>query len=697
MKKSLSILLSLLMVISTLFALPASAFAEPEVDFKEEINYSEIYVSDEKAIWDGDYENANFAVYSSDPEAFNVKNNYKGFSYDEATKTLTIKGVTTETGFFLIRFINMGKVNLVVDGTNTLFSIGPESGTELTVKGKNSGKLILNPKVTYINEATEVERIDDFIFGMPIQIMNAKMHIDSSVDVTITNREEHPTVAMESSTELSGPSDCFTYAGNVSPEIKWEYNVSGGPYTYPEYDDTMYVYSEFTPDHLYRLDGDDSETYYVKSGWASYSDYYYYYVPLTRVGDLWFDLSDTKEERAAAYLYNYGTIDEEASFTACTLEDEFPDGLVNSDGKVHAALKRGTDSNDIVYSKNGERYVYCFENWVNSYVEPSVPAASDYPYSMLKIKETGGRSYLELTEAVSVGDYAVNPTDNGDGTYHSLNGQDYTTHWDAYEANNKYFRDNSAKWLKDNGYTQAMVEAFNPYSYSYTCFHTSLTFSGTHTHTPKKAVKENGKAATYDKEGYYYEVVYCKECGKKISSKKVTIPKLKKTDLSKASVSGLKDTAYTGKKITQSITVKLGSKKLKAGTDYSVSYSDNMTVGKATVLITGIKAYKGTIKKTFNIIPAKLSFKPTATKNTITVKWSRPKKNATGYEVQLATDTKFTKNVKKFKASKNNIISTKFSGLKSDKKYHVRLRVYKTVGGTKYYSDWTSKTVTTKK
>lgn len=59
---------------------------------------------------------------------------------------------------------------------------------------------------------------------------------------------------------------------------------------------------------------------------------------------------------------------------------------------------------------------------------------------------------------------------------------------------------------------------------------------------------------------------------------------------------------YTGKALTPSVTVKVNNKKLKKGVDYKVAYSNNKKVGKATVTITGIGNYKGTIKKTFKIV-----------------------------------------------------------------------------------------------
>ena len=75
------------------------------------------------------------------------------------------------------------------------------------------------------------------------------------------------------------------------------------------------------------------------------------------------------------------------------------------------------------------------------------------------------------------------------------------------------------------------------------------------------------------------------------------------TDLTKAAVSGIDKTyIYTGKAITPVPTVTFNGKALKAGTDYSVTYSGNIKSGTATVKITGKGAYTGEKTVTFQII-----------------------------------------------------------------------------------------------
>ena len=168
-------------------------------------------------------------------------------------------------------------------------------------------------------------------------------------------------------------------------------------------------------------------------------------------------------------------------------------------------------------------------------------------------------------------------------------------------------------------------------------------------------------------------------------------------DITKATVSGISTKAFTGKAITQNVTVKVGSTVLKNGTDYTVSYSNNKKVGKATVKITGKGRYGGVITKTFKINPAKQQIqKLTAKSKAFFVDWAQ-KGSATGYEIQYATNSKFT-SAKKVTITNNKTDKTTVSKLSANKKYYVRVRSYTTVGGTKYYGAWSAvKNVTTKK
>ncbi len=221
---------------------------------------------------------------------------------------------------------------------------------------------------------------------------------------------------------------------------------------------------------------------------------------------------------------------------------------------------------------------------------------------------------------------------------------------------------------------------------------------------PGVTVKLNGKTL---KNGTDYTVSYSNNT--KVGTAKVTITgkgnytgSVSKTysiknNFKKATVSGISNKSYTGKNITQSITVKYNGKTLKNGTDYTVSYSSNKNIGTATVKITGKGSYTGTITKTFKINPAKQEIqKLTAKSKAFFVDWAQ-KGSATGYEIQYATNSKFT-SAKKVTITNNKTDKTTISKLSGKKKYYVRVRSYTTVKGTKYYGAWSaSKSVTTKK
>ena len=221
---------------------------------------------------------------------------------------------------------------------------------------------------------------------------------------------------------------------------------------------------------------------------------------------------------------------------------------------------------------------------------------------------------------------------------------------------------------------------------------------------PGVTVKLNGKTL---KNGTDYTVSYSNNT--KVGTAKVTITgngnytgSVSKTysiknNFKKATISGISTKAFTGKNITQSITVKYNGKTLKKGTDYTVSYSNSKKVGTATVKIAGKGSYTGTVTKTFKINPAKQEIqKLTAKSKAFFVDWAQ-KGSATGYEIQYATNSKFT-SAKKVTITNNKTDKTTVSKLSGKKKYYVRVRSYTTVKGTKYYGAWSSvKNVTTKK
>ena len=79
-------------------------------------------------------------------------------------------------------------------------------------------------------------------------------------------------------------------------------------------------------------------------------------------------------------------------------------------------------------------------------------------------------------------------------------------------------------------------------------------------------------------------------------------------DISKCTMSVfVNNITYNGSEKKPSVTVKEAGKSLKAGTDYTVSYKDNIHAGTGTAIVTGRGKYFGTLEKTFQIKPRSLS------------------------------------------------------------------------------------------
>ncbi len=130
---------------------------------------------------------------------------------------------------------------------------------------------------------------------------------------------------------------------------------------------------------------------------------------------------------------------------------------------------------------------------------------------------------------------------------------------------------------------------------------------------------------------------------------------------------------------------------LKSGTTYKLKVRAVRTVNGKTYY----GDYSDVLKTTTATDKTKIT-KTKGAKKKLTVNWKKISK-ATGYQVQVATDKKFTKNKKSVTISKNKTISTTIKKLKGKKKYYIRVRTYRKVAGKKVYSSWSSvKNVKTK-
>ena len=195
---------------------------------------------------------------------------------------------------------------------------------------------------------------------------------------------------------------------------------------------------------------------------------------------------------------------------------------------------------------------------------------------------------------------------------------------------------------------------------------------------------------------------------------------IKPLDISRYSAS-LSQYSYTsdGTEKCPDVTVTYGDKTLAAGTDFTVSYKDNVKEGTATVTITGAGNYTGIINTTFTITAAPGKDDSDAGKD-------NPGKDDSGKDDSGKDDSgkddsgkdnsgkddsgkdnsgkdnsgkddsdKGNQNSSMKKAKtltvKDSATRATLKELVSKKKYYVRIRTYKVVSGKKYYSNLSSK------
>jgi len=147
---------------------------------------------------------------------------------------------------------------------------------------------------------------------------------------------------------------------------------------------------------------------------------------------------------------------------------------------------------------------------------------------------------------------------------------------------------------------------------------------------------------------------------------------------------------YTGKALKPVVDVVHNNKTLKKDTDYTVSYKKNKAIGTATVTLKGIGSYKGSAKVTFKINPKSVTgLSLTAGKGMIRATWNKSAGNVGGYQLQYALKKSFNGG-KRVTLFKNSVLKRALKNLMSGKTYYVRIRVWKKVGDSTYWSDWSA-------
>lgn len=168
---------------------------------------------------------------------------------------------------------------------------------------------------------------------------------------------------------------------------------------------------------------------------------------------------------------------------------------------------------------------------------------------------------------------------------------------------------------------------------------------------------------------------------------------IKPLDISRYSAS-LSQYSYTsdGTEKCPDVTVTYGDKTLATGTDFTVSYKDNVKEGTATVTITGAGNYTGIINTTFTITaaPGKDDSGKDDSGKDDSGKDNSGKDNSGKDDSDKGNQNSSMKKAKTLTV-KGSATRATLKKLVSKKKYYVRIRTYKVVSGKKYYSKWSSK------
>ena len=103
--------------------------------------------------------------------------------------------------------------------------------------------------------------------------------------------------------------------------------------------------------------------------------------------------------------------------------------------------------------------------------------------------------------------------------------------------------------------------------------------------------------------------------------------------------------AYTGKAVTPKVkVVDTNGKKISAD-NYTVKYKNNKNIGTATVTVKFKGSYSGSMQTTFTIVPKGTLIKSVQVSgNKLIVTWKKQDVKTSGYQIQLANNSAFTKN-----------------------------------------------------
>ncbi len=238
---------------------------------------------------------------------------------------------------------------------------------------------------------------------------------------------------------------------------------------------------------------------------------------------------------------------------------------------------------------------------------------------------------------------------------------------------------------------------------------TSFVYSGG-VQRPTVTVKNNsGKALTYKKD---FTVDYSNWSSTNVGTYKVTVNFIGNYCGSKTYTYKITAQSKVTPKLNRNIITVNGTvqrpsitvtdangKKLTYNKDFTVSYSNfnSKNVGRYTVTVKMKGNYSGSKTYPYYINPKPTEFLASnqggfkAQSKGFTLKWKKQASQTTGYQIQYSTRSDF-KNAATVWVSNPNTTSKTITGRAGNTRYYVRIRTYKTINGSNFYSSWNSGT-----
>lgn len=375
-------------------------------------------------------------------------------------------------------------------------------------------------------------------------------------------------------------------------------------------------------------------------------------------GDFYLNVLNMDEEKVAGFYINY-TDDRTYNYDCHLVKGDYLIKIYSSiyhggvytlrtKFKANAGLSFPENSNDdfatastISVGQVIKGHLAC--NNRNDYYKVKIPSDGEYTFITKNVDGNAFKQYLYDQNWQSVSSFYVYAQSSNEKKMELKKGTYY------YRVTDEGYNDQEGNyWFKIVGHTHS--------------YKTTYTYKA----TPYR----NGSVTKK-----------CSGCGNTITE---TVYRPETVKLSSRSY------VYNGKSHKPSVTVIASNGKALSTSSYTVSYEkDTVSAGRHKVKITLKGRYSGEMAKYYVINPKATYIKSTSRLKKgfqVNIK-AQSSKNVTGYQVQYSTDPNFSA------AKTRNTTSTslKITGLKSNKNYYVRVRVYRKSAKT-YYSSWSGVT-----